>query len=70
MILFAIAGTLVRVMRNVGPEILIAAIAFPSEFKIGEPTQRTPKGLEIPVPKRKDVDESIRKLVQPVKKKP
>ena len=34
-----------------------------------EPTQRTPKGLEIPVPKRKDVMDALRKLVQPVKKR-
>jgi hypothetical protein len=33
-----------------------------------EPTQKTPKGLEIPVPKRKDVMASLRKLVQPEKK--
>ena len=30
--------------------------------------QVTPKGLEIPVPKRKDVLDALRKLVQPVKK--
>ena len=28
-----------------------------------EPTQRTPKGLEIPVPKRKDVMDAFRKIV-------
>lgn len=33
-----------------------------------EPKQRTPKGLEIPVPKRKDVLDALRKLVQPTKK--
>jgi hypothetical protein len=33
-----------------------------------EPMQRTPKGLEIPVPKRKDVMDALRKLVQPPKK--
>jgi hypothetical protein len=33
-----------------------------------EPMQKTPKGLEIPVPKRKDVMASLRKLVQPEKK--
>ena len=32
------------------------------------PTQKTPKGLEIPVPKRKDVMDALRKLVQPAKK--
>jgi len=31
-------------------------------------TQRTPKGLEIPVPKRKDIMDAFRKIVQPVKK--
>jgi len=35
-----------------------------------EPTQRTPKGLEIPVPKRREVLDGLRKLMQPVKKKP
>ena len=30
--------------------------------------QETPKGLEIPVPKRKDVEEDLRKLVQPERK--
>lgn len=33
-----------------------------------EPKQKTPKGLEIPVPKRKDVMDALRKLVQPAKK--
>lgn len=37
--------------------------------KGNEPKQTTPKGLEIPVPKRKDVDEALKRLVQPVKKK-
>ena len=32
------------------------------------PKQKTPDGLEIPVPKRKDVDDGLRKLVQPEKK--
>jgi len=31
-------------------------------------TQRTPKGLEIPVPKRRDVLEALRKLIQPARK--
>jgi len=31
-------------------------------------TQRTPKGLEIPVPKRRDVLNPLRKLVQPPRK--
>ena len=33
-----------------------------------EPTQKTPKGLEVPVPKRKDVMDALKKLVQPAKK--
>jgi len=32
------------------------------------PKQKTPKGLEIPVPKRRDVMDALRKLVQPAKK--
>jgi hypothetical protein len=36
-----------------------------------EPTQVTPKGLEIPVPKRKDLMDAFRKIVgAPVKKRP
>lgn len=31
-------------------------------------TQRTRKGAEIPVPKRRDLMDSFRKIVQPVKK--
>jgi hypothetical protein len=30
-----------------------------------EPTQRTPKGLEIPVPKRREVMDALRKIVKP-----
>jgi hypothetical protein len=33
-----------------------------------EPTQKTAKGLEIPVPKRQDVMDALKKLVQPAKK--
>ena len=33
-----------------------------------EPTQVTPKGLEIPVPKRRDLMDAFKKLIQPVKK--
>jgi hypothetical protein len=33
-----------------------------------EPKQKTAKGLEIPVPKRKDDMDAFRKIVQPVKK--
>ena len=33
-----------------------------------EPKQKTLKGYEIPVPKRKDVMGPLRKLIQPVKK--
>jgi hypothetical protein len=32
-----------------------------------EPKQKTPKGLEIPVPKRRDLLDAFRKIVQPVK---
>lgn len=30
--------------------------------------QITPKGLEIPVPKRKDLMDSLRKIIRPAKK--
>jgi hypothetical protein len=40
----------------------------PVQPKVGE-TQSTPKGLEIPVPKRKDLMDSFRKIVRPVKEK-
>lgn len=33
-----------------------------------EPRQRTRKGAEIPVPKRRDLMDAFRKIVQPVKK--
>jgi hypothetical protein len=33
-----------------------------------EPTQKTPKGLEIPVPKRKDLMDAFRKIVGAPKK--
>jgi len=29
-----------------------------------QPTQKTPKGQEIPIPKRKDVDDAIEKLAK------
>jgi hypothetical protein len=32
------------------------------------PTQKTPKGLEIPVPRRKELMDAFRKIVGPVKK--
>jgi hypothetical protein len=35
-----------------------------------EPKQKTPKGLEIPVPKRKDVLGAFRKIVRAQPKKP
>jgi hypothetical protein len=36
-----------------------------------EPTQTTPQGLEIPVPKRRDLMDAFRKIVHaPVKKQP
>jgi len=31
-------------------------------------TQVTPKGLEIPVPKRRDLTDAFKKLIRPVKK--
>jgi hypothetical protein len=33
-----------------------------------EPKQTTPKGLEIPVPKRRDLMAAFKKIIQPVKK--
>jgi hypothetical protein len=33
-----------------------------------QPTQKTRKGAEIPVPKRRDLMDAFRKIVQPVKK--
>lgn len=33
------------------------------------PKQITPKGLEIPVPKRRDLLDAFRKIIQPVKKR-
>jgi hypothetical protein len=35
-----------------------------------EPKQKTPKGLEIPVPKRKELMDAFRKIIGPVKPKP
>jgi hypothetical protein len=35
-----------------------------------EPKQTTPEGLEIPVPKRRDLMDAFRKIVAPVKKQP
>jgi hypothetical protein len=35
-----------------------------------EPTQKTPKGYEIPVPQRKDLRDAFRKIVGPAKPKP
>jgi hypothetical protein len=32
------------------------------------PKQKTPKGLEIPVPKREDVMADLRKVTKPIKK--
>jgi hypothetical protein len=34
-----------------------------------EPKQKTRKGVEIPVPKRRDLMDAFRKIVQPVKPK-
>jgi len=36
--------------------------------KSQEPKQTTPKGLEIPVPKRREVMGALRKVTQPPKK--
>jgi hypothetical protein len=33
-----------------------------------EPKQTTPKGLEIPLPKRKDLVDAFKRIVGPVKK--
>jgi hypothetical protein len=33
-----------------------------------EPKQTTPKGLEIPLPKRRDLMDAFRKITQPIKK--
>jgi hypothetical protein len=33
-----------------------------------EQKQKTPKGLEIPVPKRKDLADTFRKIIRPAKK--
>jgi hypothetical protein len=33
--------------------------------KSQEPKQKTPKGLEIPVPKRKDVMDALTKIAKP-----
>jgi hypothetical protein len=34
-----------------------------------EPKQKTPKGLEIPVPKRGEVMDALRKIARPAKPK-
>ena len=39
-----------------------------AEQPASEPTQRTEKGLEIPVPKRKEVMDAFRKIVHAPKK--
>jgi hypothetical protein len=33
-----------------------------------EPTQKTPKGLEIPLPSRESIFSALRKAIKPVKK--
>jgi hypothetical protein len=33
-----------------------------------EPTQKTPKGLEIPIPSRESIFSALRKIAKPVKK--
>jgi len=43
----------------------------PQQPASDEPTQITPKGLEIPVPKRRDLMDAFRKIVHaPAKKQP
>jgi len=43
----------------------------PQQPATDEPTQTTPKGLEIPVPKRRDLMDAFRKIVHaPGKKQP
>jgi hypothetical protein len=32
-----------------------------------EPKQKTPKGLEIPVPKRSEIMEAFKKIIRPTK---
>jgi len=34
-----------------------------------EPKQKTPEGLEIPIPKRSEVMDAFRKIIRPVKPK-
>jgi len=41
----------------------------PQQPATDEPTQTTPKGLEIPVPTRKSIFDAFRKITGPVKKK-
>ena len=36
--------------------------------KLDPSKQKTPKGLDIPVPKRRDVMDALRKIVRPAKK--
>jgi hypothetical protein len=38
------------------------------KHKKDEPKQTTPKGLEIPVPKRKELMDAFKRIVGPVKK--
>jgi hypothetical protein len=43
----------------------------PQQPATDEPTQTTPKGLEIPVPKRRDLMDAFRKIVHaPAKRQP
>lgn len=44
---------------------------MPKKFKVkkkSEPSQKTPKGLEIPIPTREEVEDALEKIVQPVTK--
>ena len=38
--------------------------------KIPQPTQKTPKGHEIPIPTKEDFEASLDKVAKPVKKSP
>jgi len=42
----------------------------PTQEQAKEPTQKTPKGLEIPVPSRESIFAALRKVAKPVKKQP
>jgi hypothetical protein len=47
----------------------IARYSRPRMAEDREPTQKTPKGLEIPVPKRRSFDDLLKKVAPPVGRK-